>query len=98
MEILIVKILAVKIMQNIIVVLVIVVVIIMVVVEILKATTTLRPFPPHHLPYHPIVPFIPDSSAGCAISDSALALWYFLGAPSVYSWFESPHAEEPGTK
>jgi hypothetical protein len=52
----------------------------------------------HHLYGNPIVPFVPDSSAGCAISDSALALWYFLGAPSVYSWFESPPYEEPGTK
>ena len=32
-----------------------------------------------------IVPFVPTSSAGCAICDLGLALWYFLGAPAV-SW------------
>lgn len=39
----------------------------------------------HHLYGNPIVPFIPDSSMGCAISDVGLAVWYFLGAPSIYA-------------
>ncbi len=52
----------------------------------------------HHLYGNPIVPFVPGSSAGCAICDSALALWYFLGAPSVYSWLENLPSEEPETK
>ena len=39
----------------------------------------------HHLYGNPIVPFAPASSAGCAICDAGLALWYFLGAPSVLS-------------
>lgn len=41
----------------------------------------------HHLYGTPIVPFVPLSSFGCAICDSALALWYFRGAPSVFTWF-----------
>ena len=36
----------------------------------------------HHLYGNPIVPFLPTSSAGCAICDTALAAWYFAGAPS----------------
>lgn len=32
------------------------------------------------------VPFVPLSSAGCAICDTALALWYFQGAPSIFVW------------
>ena len=38
----------------------------------------------HHLYGNPIVPFVADSSLGCAISDPVIALWFFLGAPSVY--------------
>jgi len=40
----------------------------------------------HHLYGNPIVPFVPTSSAGCAICDLALAAWYFPGAPSLYTW------------
>ncbi len=35
---------------------------------------------------NPIVPFVPDSSMGCAICDVGLAAWYFAGAPSIYAW------------
>jgi hypothetical protein len=41
----------------------------------------------HHLYGTPIVPFVPLSSFGCAICDSALALWYFQGAPAISTWF-----------
>jgi hypothetical protein len=41
----------------------------------------------HHLYGNPIVPFIPDSSFGCAITDPVIALWCFAGAPSVYKLF-----------
>jgi len=41
----------------------------------------------HHLYGNPIVPFVPASSAGCAICDSVLAVWYFRGAPSIFTWF-----------
>ena len=36
----------------------------------------------HHLFGTPIVPFVPSSSAGCAICDIVIALWCFAGAPS----------------
>lgn len=36
----------------------------------------------HHLYGNPIVPFAPISSAGCAICDPVIAIWYWLGAPS----------------
>ena len=41
----------------------------------------------HHFYGTPIVPFVPTSSAGCAICDVGIALWYFAGAPSAYQWF-----------
>lgn len=39
----------------------------------------------HHFYGNPIVPFLPDSSIGCAICDVGLAAWYFAGAPSIYA-------------
>ncbi len=41
----------------------------------------------HYRYGNPIVPFLPDSSAGCAICDVGLAAWYFAGAPSIYALF-----------
>ena len=38
----------------------------------------------HHLYGRSILPFLPLSSAGCAICDSGIAVWYFLGARSVW--------------
>jgi hypothetical protein len=38
----------------------------------------------HHFYGSPIVPFVPTSSAGCAITDTLLAIWFFTGAPSVF--------------
>jgi Family of unknown function (DUF6010) len=38
----------------------------------------------HHLYGHPIVPFVPTSSLGCAICDPVIAIWCFAGAPSVF--------------
>jgi len=38
----------------------------------------------HHLYTNPIVPFNPSSSAGCAVCDSILAIWFFMGAPSIF--------------
>lgn len=47
----------------------------------------------HHLYGNPIIPFLPDSSFGCAVADLGLAAWYFLGAPSLYGRFaRSPAA------
>jgi hypothetical protein len=39
----------------------------------------------HHLYGSPIVFFAPTSSAGCAITDSLIALWFLAGAPSVWA-------------
>ncbi|HSZ50031.1 MAG TPA: DUF6010 family protein [Caulobacteraceae bacterium] len=38
----------------------------------------------HHLWGHPIIPFAPSSSIGCAICDPVLALWYGAGAPTIW--------------
>lgn len=42
----------------------------------------------HHLYANPIVALSPSSSAGCAVSDTILALWFFYKAPSVFNLFE----------
>ncbi|XZF15537.1 DUF6010 family protein [Chitinophagaceae bacterium MMS25-I14] len=41
----------------------------------------------HHLYGNPIVPFSPSSSAGCAVCDAVLAIWFFMKAPSVFNIF-----------
>jgi len=41
----------------------------------------------HHLYGNPIVYLNPSSSAGCAVCDPILALWFFFGAPSVFNFF-----------
>jgi hypothetical protein len=41
----------------------------------------------HQLYGNPIIPFDPASSAGCAICDTVLALWYFRSAPAIQTWF-----------
>ena len=38
----------------------------------------------HHLYGTPIIPFYATSSLGCAICDPVIAVWCFMGAPSVY--------------
>jgi hypothetical protein len=43
----------------------------------------------HHFYGRPIVYFQPTSSAGCAITDALIALWFFAGAPSVYDVLRS---------
>jgi hypothetical protein len=40
----------------------------------------------HHLAGHPIWPWEPLSSFGCAVLDALIAIWFFAGAPSVYSF------------
>lgn len=42
----------------------------------------------HHLYGNPIVPFSASSSAGCAVCDSVLAIWFFYGAPSAFDLFK----------
>lgn len=46
----------------------------------------------HHLYANPIVPFEPSSSAGCAVCDTILALWFFAKAPSLFNWLRNPHS------
>jgi hypothetical protein len=50
----------------------------------------------HHFWGHPIIPFAPDSSFGCFVCDPVLAVWYFLGAPDVWSWARRGEAVERG--
>jgi len=38
----------------------------------------------HHFYGNPIVPFLVKSSLGCAICDPVIALWCFVGAPSMF--------------
>ncbi|SDL65235.1 hypothetical protein SAMN05421823_107162 [Catalinimonas alkaloidigena] len=40
----------------------------------------------HHVYAEPIVPFSPASSAGCAVCDTILAIWFWCGAPLVGEW------------
>jgi hypothetical protein len=39
----------------------------------------------HHLYGNPIWPWQPLSSFGCAILDALIAIWFLMGAPSVWS-------------
>lgn len=41
----------------------------------------------HHLFGNPILPFSPSSSAGCAVCDAILAVWFFCQAPNVFNLF-----------
>jgi hypothetical protein len=41
----------------------------------------------HHLYGTPIISFYAASSLGCAICDPVIAMWCFIGAPSVYEVF-----------
>jgi hypothetical protein len=38
----------------------------------------------HHLYANPIVALSPSSSAGCAVCDTILALWFFYKAPNIF--------------
>lgn len=46
----------------------------------------------HHLYAQPIVPFSPSSSAGCAVCDTVLAIWFFLKAPNMFEMFNKRKA------
>lgn len=48
----------------------------------------------HHFWGNPIVSFQATSSAGCAITDALIALWFLRGAPSVYDWWSARSADE----
>lgn len=38
----------------------------------------------HHLYGNPIWPFMPSSSFGCLLFDSAIAVWFLAGAPTLF--------------
>jgi Family of unknown function (DUF6010) len=38
----------------------------------------------HHFNGAPIIPFFSISSAGCAITDAVISIWFFANAPSVF--------------
>jgi len=48
----------------------------------------------HHLYGNPIWPWMPTSSFGCVVFDSAIALWFLAGARSIYR-LERPGVELP---
>jgi Family of unknown function (DUF6010) len=43
----------------------------------------------HHFRGHPIIPFVHDSSLGCAICDPVIAIWCLSGGPSVTAMLRS---------
>jgi len=44
----------------------------------------------HHFYGNPIIPFLPLSSLGCAITDAVIAMWFFANAPSVFDFARRP--------
>jgi hypothetical protein len=44
----------------------------------------------HHFYGNPIIPFLPTSSLGCAITDAVIAMWFFANAPSVFDFARRP--------
>jgi len=48
----------------------------------------------HHFYGNPIVYLDPSSSAGCAVCDTVLAIWFFYKAPSIYDWFRKSKTSE----
>lgn len=46
----------------------------------------------HHLYASPIIPFDPLSSAGCAVCDPILAIWFFFGAPTIWNVFKKQNS------
>jgi hypothetical protein len=49
----------------------------------------------HHFHGHPIIPFLPTSSLGCAITDAILAFWFFANAPSIVTLMKRRHSGAP---
>ncbi len=49
----------------------------------------------HHILGSPLLPFSGTSSLGCAICDPVIALWCFMGAPSLIKiWHRPPSVHE----
>jgi hypothetical protein len=51
----------------------------------------------HHLWGHPILAFQATSSAGCAITDALIAVWFLAGAPSVWESLAARRVAAPAT-
>ncbi|MEM7549297.1 MAG: DUF6010 family protein [Bacteroidota bacterium] len=43
----------------------------------------------HHIHGYPLISTAALSSLGCAVFDVVIAIWFFTGAPSIYSFFIS---------
>lgn len=46
----------------------------------------------HHFYADPIVYLEPSSSAGCAVCDPILAIWFFFGAPTIWNVFKKQNS------
>jgi uncharacterized protein DUF6010 len=49
----------------------------------------------HHFYGAPIIPFLSTSSAGCAITDAVIAVWFFANAPSVFDIIKASRQKSP---
>jgi hypothetical protein len=49
----------------------------------------------HHFYGTPITPFLSTSSAGCAITDAVIAVWFFANAPSVFEIIKASRHKSP---
>ena len=51
----------------------------------------------HHLYGAPIIPFLPGSSAGCAITDAVIGVWFFANAPYVFDIGKANRYKSPNS-
>lgn len=49
----------------------------------------------HHFYATPIWPWLPTSSAGCAIFDAVIGIWFLMGAPSVIAPLARKRSNRP---
>jgi len=52
----------------------------------------------HHLYGNPIWPWAPTSSAGCAVFDALIAIWFLAGAPAVYGLLRGESRAYPAAR
>ena len=51
----------------------------------------------HHFYGAPIIPFLSNSSAGCAITDALIAIWFFANAPSIFDIAKMARTKSPNS-
>jgi hypothetical protein len=51
----------------------------------------------HHIYGAPIIPFLSTSSAGCAITDAVISIWFFANAPSVFDIAKTARYRNPNS-